>query len=67
MKNPIMSPIMEEDSNQSLESEFLEHNEVIRQYDKKERSKKIHICITTFFIVLFLLIVALIVYYYCFI
>ena len=23
MKNPIMSPIMEEDSNQSLESEFL--------------------------------------------
>ena len=32
-----MSPIMEEDSNQSSEAEFLEYDEVIKQYDKKER------------------------------
>tara|TARA_B100001093_G_scaffold147265_1_gene140003 strand:- start:6753 stop:6941 length:189 start_codon:yes stop_codon:yes gene_type:complete len=57
-----MSPIMEEDSNQSSEAEFLEYDEVIKQYDKKERSKKIHIFITIFFIVLFLLIVGLIIY-----
>lgn len=61
-----MSPIIEEDSNLSSEADFLEYDEFIKQYDKKERSKKIHIFIIIFFIALFLLIVGVIVYNYCF-
>ena len=66
MKNPILDPIIEEGSNLSSEAQFLEYDEYIKQYDKKERTRKIHNCIFIFFIVLFLIIVGLIIYNFCF-
>ena len=66
MKNPIMEPIIEEGSNLSSEAQFLEYDELIKQYNKKERLKKMNYCITIFFIVLFLIIVGLIIYNFCF-
>jgi len=61
-----MEPIIEEGSNLSSEAQFLEYDELIKQYNKNERLKKMNYCITIFFIVLFLIIVGLIIYNFCF-
>ena len=66
MKNPIMEPIIEEGSNLSSEAQFLEYDEYIKQYDKKERSRKLHNWIFIFFISLLVLILGLIIYNFCF-
>jgi hypothetical protein len=66
MKNPIMEPIIEEGSNLSSEAQFIEYDEYIKLYDKKERTRKIHNWITIFFIVFFLIIVGLVIYKFCF-
>jgi hypothetical protein len=66
MKNPIMEPIIEEGSNLSSEAQFIEYDEYIKLYDKKERTRKIHNWITIFFIVFFFIIVGLVIYKFCF-
>ena len=40
MKNPIMESIIEENSNISSEAQFLDYDEVIKQYDKNNKLKK---------------------------
>ena len=66
MKNPIISPIIEENSNLSSEAQFLDYDEVIKQYDKNNKFKKINKFLIIFFIVIFLIIGALIIYNFCF-
>jgi len=66
MKNPIMEPIIEENSNLSSEAQFLDYDEVIKQYDKNNKLKKINRFLIIFFIVIFLIIGALIIYNFCF-
>lgn len=61
-----MEPIIEEGSNLSSEAQFIEYDEYIKLYDKKERTRKIHNWITIFFIVFFLIIVGLVIYKFCF-
>lgn len=66
MKNPIMESIIEENSNLSSEAQFLDYDEVIKQYDKNNKLKKINRFLIIFFIVIFLIIGALIIYNFCF-
>ena len=66
MKNPIMEPIIEEGSNLSSEAQFLDYDEVIKQYDKNNKLKKMNRFLIIFFIVIFLIIGALIIYNFCF-
>ena len=66
MKNSIMEPIMEVNSNLSSDADLLEYDEYIKQYDKKERTRKIHNWIFIFFISLLVLIIGLIIYNFCF-
>tara|TARA_B100000927_G_C16430854_1_gene455488 strand:- start:874 stop:1077 length:204 start_codon:yes stop_codon:yes gene_type:complete len=66
MKNPIMEPIIEENSNLSSEAQFLDYDEVIKQYDKNNKLKKMNRFLIIFFIVLFLIIGALVIYNFCF-
>ena len=66
MKNPIMEPIIEENSNLSSEAQFLDYDEVIKQYDKNHKLKKMNRFLIIFFIVIFLIIGALIIYNFCF-
>jgi ABC-type antimicrobial peptide transport system permease subunit len=66
MKNPIMEPIIEENSNLSSEAQFLDYDEVIKQYDKNNKLKKMNRFLIIFFIVIFLIIGALIIYNFCF-
>lgn len=61
-----MEPIIEEGSNLSSEAQFIEYDEYIKLYDKKERTRKIHNWITIFFIVFFFIIVGLVIYKFCF-
>ena len=66
MKNPIMEPIIEENSNLSSEAQFLDYDEVIKQYDKNNKLKKMNRFLIIFFIILFLIIGALVIYNFCF-
>ena len=66
MKNPIMESIIEENSNISSEAQFLDYDEVIKQYDKNNKLKKMNRFLIIFFIVIFLIIGALIIYNFCF-
>ena len=61
-----MEPIIEENSNLSSEAQFLDYDEVIKQYDKNNKLKKINRFLIIFFIVIFLIIGALIIYNFCF-
>jgi len=66
MKNPIMPSIKEEVSIHSSEAVFLEYDDFIEQYSKKERSRQMHNWIFIFFISLLILILGLIIYNFCF-
>ena len=57
-----MEPIIEENSNLSSEAQFLDYDEVIKQYDKNNKLKKMNRFLIIFFIVIFLIIGALIIY-----
>jgi len=61
-----MEPIIEENSNLSSEAQFLDYDEVIKQYDKNNKLKKMNRFLIIFFIVLFLIIGALVIYNFCF-
>lgn len=61
-----MEPIIEENSNLSSEAQFLDYDEVIKQYDKNNKLKKMNRFLIIFFIVIFLIIGALIIYNFCF-
>ena len=61
-----MEPIIEENSNLSSEAQFLDYDEVIKQYDKNNKLKKMNRFLIIFFIILFLIIGALVIYNFCF-